>query len=299
MPESKLRHLLHFHGIVFIFGFTSILGALISIDAFALVWYRMGMAAILIGTYLGISQPKLLQIPRADTPAIVLGGIIIALHWITFFYAIKYAGVSLTLSMMSTGALITAVLEPLWYQRKLRLYELGFGMLTIMGITLIFQAEFPYFLGLIIAFISAVLSAVFTLLNGRLVQRISAASLSFYQLLFGTVLITGIFLFQGRFEPDFFRLNSNDLFWLFLLASVCTAYAFIASIHVMKGLTPFTIMMTINLEPIYGILLSLLIFKEKEFLSPMFYVGMSIVLLSVFSNGVYKIRQQKKEQKEA
>lgn len=299
MPESKLRYLVHFHGIVFIFGFTSILGALITIDAFALVWYRMGLASILIALYFIVFQPNRFRVARPEMPWIILGGLIIAVHWITFFYAIKIAGVSLTLSMMSTGALITALLEPLWYQRKIRFYEVGFGCLTIVGIALIFQAEIQHILGLLIAFLSALLSAVFTLLNGRLVRRVPADSLSFYQLFFGTILMSVLSLFQNRFTVSFFVLSLEDMIWLLVLASICTAYAFIASIHVMKGLSPYTIMMTINLEPIYGILFSLLIFKDREFLSPLFYVGMLIVLSSVFLNGLFKIRQHKINQKEA
>ena len=295
MPESKLRYLLHFHGIVFIFGFTSILGALISIDALALVWYRMGIASLLIGSYFLVFKRHRFWVPKQEIKWILLGGGIIAVHWITFFYAIKIAGVSLTLSMMSTGALITAVLEPLWYKRQLRLYELGFGLLTILGIGLIFQAEINHLWGLLIAFLSAILSAIFTLLNGRLVKRVASDSLSFYQLLYGTLLITLVFLFSRRFDASFFDLQSIDWLWLFILASICTAYAFIASIHVMKGLSPYTIMMTINLEPIYGILLSLLIFKEDEFLSPQFFVGMLFVLTSVFLNGIFKLRLQKRK----
>ncbi len=295
MQDARTKSLLHYHLIVFIFGFTSILGALISIDAIPLVWCRMLIASLSLAVFFIFFNKKNFRLPKSLIGGVVFAGLVIALHWITFFHAIKIAGVSLTLSMMSMGAFITAILEPLFFKRKFFLYEFLFGSMAAFGVLLIFDAEFQYINGILIALFSAFLSAVFTLINGKIVHKAPSITLSFYELLVGAVAITIYLLATSQFQWTSFSLNSYDLIWLLVLGIICTAYAFNASIKVMKNLSPFTVMMLINMEPVYGVFLSLMILGEKEFMSVNYYIGLFIVLGSILCNGIFKHRKQLKE----
>ncbi len=264
------------------------LGDLISISALPLVIYRMGLASFGLAIFFIFFYPNYFQLLKELWGKVALGGIIIVLHWFTFFHAIKIAGVSLTLSMMATGALITAILDPIFNYRKFLLYELIFGSLTALGIGLIYQAEFEQIKGISIALLSAFLSSLFTILNGKMVKQARPITLSFYQLLVGTFIGVILAFITNQLNVEYFQLKNWDLFWIMILAFLCTSYAFNVSIKVMKHLSSFTIMMVINLEPIYGILLSLLIWGEKIYLSLNFYVGFFIVISSIFMNGIYK-----------
>lgn len=287
MQESKLKNYLLLHFIVFIWGFTAILGALISIDAIPLVWYRMGLSVIMIIIYFLVTK-KSFKLERRAILKFAFTGIVIAVHWITFFHAIKVSNVSVALVTMSTGALFASLLEPLFFKRKVKLIEIFFGLLVVVGLYIIFNFESQYTLGIIYALISAFLSALFAVINGIFVKKYDADAISLYQLLFGVAGVTLFIFFTEGFSIEFFQLKSIDWLYLFILSSVCTAWAFIASVKIMKFLTPYTVMLTINLEPIYAIILALLIFGEKEQMNPEFYYGAGIVLLVVLLNGLVK-----------
>lgn len=288
MQDVRTKNIIHFHFIVFIFGFSSVLGALCSLDALPLVIYRMALAFIGLGAYFIFFKPSFFRLKRSLWPLVVLGGLIIGVHWVTFFHAIKVAGVSLTLSMMATGAFITAMLEPLINKRKIQAYELLLGGLIAFGVGLIFKAEYEYLYGISIALVSAFLSSVFTILNSRLVQQDRAITLSFYELVVGAVVGIIYVIATGNYTVQDFHLQQWDLVWILLIAWVCTSYAFNISIKVMEHLSPFTVMMIINLEPVYGILLSLLVWGEQELLSFRFYIGFCIILGVIFLNGLFK-----------
>lgn len=297
MLNVRTKSLIHYHFIVFIFGFTSILAALISISAIPLVWYRMMIASGGLALFFWFFNRESVRIPRKLVPTVFFAGIVIALHWITFFHAIKIAGVSLTLSMMSTGAFITALLEPIFFKRKFFFYEFFFGGLAVLGVSMIFNAELEHAKGILIALLSAFLSVIFTLINGKMVQKAPSITLSFYELLFGWVALSLYLLFTNSFHSEAFQLLPMDFVWLFILSLVCTAYAFHASIKVMKNLTPFTVMMIINMEPVYGIILSLIVFGERELMSMNFYIGLTIILLAIACNGLFKLQKQLKEKR--
>lgn len=287
MQESKFKNYLQLHLIVFIWGFTAILGALISIDAIPLVWYRMLLAVIFIGVYFIITK-KTFQIQKKSIAKFAISGVIIAVHWITFFRAIKVSNVSVALVTMSTGAFFTSLIEPFFFKRKIKQIEILLGVLVIAGLYIIFNFESQYKLGIIYALISSFLSALFAVLNGIFVKKYDPSIISFYQLLFGVIGVTLSLLFTNSFSIAFFQLPASDWLYLLILSSICTAYAFIVSVKVMKYLTPYTVMLTINLEPIYAIILALLIFGEKEQMNPEFYYGAFIVLFVVLLNGVLK-----------
>ena len=287
MQESKLKNYLLLHLVVFIWGFTAILGALISLDAIPLVWFRMSLAVLFIIIYF-LFKRKSFNVDLKGVIKFLITGIIIALHWIFFFKAIKVSNVSVALVTMSTGAFFTSLIEPFFFKRKLKMVEIVLGLLVIFGLYIIFNFESQYKLGIIYALISSFLGSLFAVLNGLFIKKYEADSISLYQLFFGALIITFYLLFQNSFSLEFFQLPSSDWLYLVLLSSICTAYAFIVSVKIMKYLTPYTVMLTINLEPIYAIVLALFIFGDKEKMNPEFYFGAFIVLFVVLLNGIIK-----------
>jgi drug/metabolite transporter (DMT)-like permease len=293
MPNAKLQNYLHLHLLVFIAGFTAVLGELISINSIPLVWFRMTIAGILMLVYIKFRKINL----KVDLKSIVkfsIAGILIALHWITFFEAIKQSNISITLAMYSTGAFFASLIEPLFYKRRIIWYELFFGLIVIVGVWLITQTEFNYINGIVLGIISALLSTLFAVINGKLVKHNSATLISFYEFISGIVFISlFIIFFRGGFDLAFFSLSTQDWLYLFILASVCTTYAFIAIVHVMKHISSYTVVLTNNLEPIYGIILAIILFPQSEKMSAEFYIGALLIISTVILNGILKNSREK------
>ena len=287
MQESNLKNYLLLHFIVFIWGFTAILGALITIEAIPLVFFRMGLAVFFIALYF-IFKKKSFYVDKKGLLKFLFSGILVALHWVFFFKAIKVANVSVALVTMSTGAFFTSFIEPVFFKRKIKSLEIILGLIVIVGLYIIFNFESQYKLGILYALLSSFLGALFAVLNGLYIKKYDANSISFYQLLFGTLFVTAYIFFSNGFSFSFFNLQKMDWVYLFILSSICTAYAFIASVKLMKYLSPYTVMLTVNLEPVYAILLALLIFGDKEKMNPQFYLGACIVLGVVLINGIIK-----------
>ena len=191
---------------------------------------------------------------------------------------------------MSTGAFFTSLIEPLFFKRRIKAIEIILGILVIGGLYIIFNFESQYSQGIMYALISSFLAALFSVLNGLFVKKNTAEIISFYQLLFGVLFVTVFLALTGSFSLEFIKLSGLDWFYLILLSSICTAYAFTISVKVMKHVSPYTVMLTTNLEPIYAIVLALLIFGEKEKMNPEFYYGAFIVLFVVLLNGIIKNR---------
>ncbi len=288
MPNARVKNYLHLHLLVFIAGFTAILGKEISITAIPLVWFRMSMAAVLMFLFIKMRRIKL----KVDVKSIIrlsLAGIIIALHWITFFAAIDAANISIALAMFSTGAFFASIIEPIFYKRKIIGYEIIFGLLVIIGVFIITQGEIKYLTGILLGISSAFFSSLFAVLNGVFLKQHSATVISFYEFISGVLFISlFILFFKGGFSVEFFNLSARDFWFLFILASVCTAYAFIASVYVMKLISPYTVVLTYNLEPVYGILIALLLYPESEKMSTYFYYGAAIIISTVLLNGILK-----------
>tara|TARA_A100000171_G_C2137963_1_gene151954 strand:+ start:4825 stop:5733 length:909 start_codon:yes stop_codon:yes gene_type:complete len=294
MPNVKLNNYLHLHFIVFVWGFTAVIGKLITIDALPLVWYRMLMASLIILAYILIRKFQLKVSPKTLL-MLILGGIVVSLHWVTFFMAIKVSNVSIALATMSTGAFFTALLEPFWYGRKMVGYELVFGLIVMLGLYIMFRVETGFLNGILLALVSSFLSATFSLINGKLTQEQRPSVISFYELGIGVLFLSIYLVFSGSFDQKFFQLSVNDWMYIFILASVCTAYAFIASVKILKYISPYTVMLTINLEPVYGIILAFLLLGESEKLNPLFYVGALLILTTVVANGILKNRKKLKK----
>ncbi|TDO94007.1 DMT family transporter [Flavobacterium sp. 245] len=294
MRNDNLKSYLNLHLIVFIWGFTAILGALITIDADNLVWFRMLIAMFFLGAFI-IYKKQSFQVPIKELFKLIFVGLLIALHWIFFFKAIHVSNVSITLSIFSLGAFFASLLEPLFYGRKILFYEVFFGLVIIAGLALILQVEIKYLTGVYYALAAIILGVVFTLLNGKLIADHEPSVITFYEFGAGVFFITIYFLFQGKFTADFFTLSLNNWILLLILASICTAYAFTASVKVMQRLTPYTVMLTTNLEPVYGIMLAYFILGGKEKMSTEFYIGAVIIIITVILNGVFKHYKNKKE----
>ena len=287
LKDKTFSSYIHLHFIVFIWGFTAILGKLITLDALPLVWYRMLFASIFIIIYVRISKISL-KVTKKTLLLFLLAGLVIALHWLTFFKAIKESNVSVTLACMSTGAFFTSILEPIFYKRKVIPYEVLFGIVVIIGLYLIFRVQGNFIFGIILALTSSFLGASFSLINGKFAKKHNASVISFYELSGGVLFLSLFLLYNQSFTASFFQLTKHDFMWLLVLSSICTAYAFIASVGIMKFLSPYTVMLTINLEPVYGIILALLIFNDKERMSFTFYIGALIIITTVILNGILK-----------
>jgi len=314
MPADNLKSYLHLHFIVFVWGFTAVLGALITLDAFPLVWFRMciGVALILI---FALATKTTLKVPTKAFIGFTLAGLVIALHWFTFFEAIKVSNISITLACLSTGALFATLLESVVYRRRLIGSEILMGFVVVLGLCIIIYGEHlwvvlgkimdnppefwdilsqgtytnpQHYWGIALALISAFLSASFSIINGKYAKEYNPVTISFYELAGGVFFFSLYLLFSGSFTVEFFTLSASDWMWLAVLGSFCTAYAFIASVHVMKVISPYTVMLTINMEPVYGIILALIVFSDKEKMSGAFYLGAAIILITVILNGIIK-----------
>lgn len=282
MLSSHLK--LHF--IVLIYGFTAILGKLISLPAAQLVWYRMLIAVIAF--YLFIRWKKTdLSISHIQFFKLFGIGIIVAIHWITFFGAIKISNVSVTLGCLATVTLFTSLLEPFFFRKRINAVEVIVGLLIILGLYLIFRFETKYSLGIIVALISAFLAGLFTVINKKMVMHQKASVISFYEMLGGLTGITVYLLFSGSVNSTLTLPSPIDFIYLLILGIICTAYAFAVQVDVMKHLSAYIVALTINLEPVYGIIMAYFLFGETEHMTGGFYFGTVIILISVLGFPLY------------
>ena len=241
MQKNNLKHFIHLHFLVFIAGFTAILGELIINSSEVIVWHRMFIGSILLGLYMLFSK-RSFKIDLNLFFKYSFLGLIIALHWITFFEAIEQSNISVTLAMFSTAAFFTSFIEPIIFKRKLIFYEVFLGLIVAFGVYLIFNAEFEYLNGIILGLLSAFFASLFSVLNGLMIKTNNAISISFYEFVSGMFFITLFLIFNNDFTTilieDIFSLN---YFYIFLLGSVCTAYAFMASVYLLKFISPYTV----------------------------------------------------------
>ncbi|HHS99230.1 MAG TPA: DMT family transporter [Thiomicrospira sp.] len=295
MPHTNLKAYAKLHLIIFIWGFTAVLGALIQLDFLPLTWYRMGLASLFLLIYILLNKNQrrlLLQSNFKTQMRYLIGGIIIALHWLAFFYAIKISNVSITLVTLSSGAFFTSILEPVLFKRKVYFHEILLGILILGGFMILLKVEKIELTGVYFALIAAFLSGLFSVINGLYIQQQNGIQLSFFQLFYGFLFLSLILLFNNQLE-HIPKPSLTDWIYLIILASVCTAYAFTQSISLMKYLSPYTVMLSINLEPVYGIILAVLVLGDKEKMTPGFYLGASIILIIIILNAYIKYRYKK------
>ncbi len=293
--NKHISKYLKLHFIIFIWGFTAVLGALIQLDYLSLTWYRIGLAVVFLVIYIMSKKELSTHLLASDFKShlrYATGGIIITLHWLAFFYAIKISNVSITLVTLSSGAFFTSILEPLFFKRKIYWYELVLGILILGGFFILIKVEKIQFAGVFFALIAAFLSGLFSVINGIYIQDQQGPVLSFFQLFYGFILLTIILWIKG----SIFQMplpTQTDWLFLIILASICTAYAFTVSISLMKYLSPFTVMISINLEPVYGIILAVLFLGKQEEMSLGFYIGAFIILIIIMINAYVKYFNKK------
>ncbi|WP_234736576.1 DMT family transporter [Tellurirhabdus bombi] len=282
--KPTLKDYLHLHFIVLIWGFTAILGLLISVSSLPLVMYRTLLATLGLGALL-LLQKKSFAVPTADRFKLLGTGVIIAVHWVAFFGAARIANASVCLAGMATCSLWTSLLEPLVVRRRIQTLEVGLGLVIIAGLYMIFRFEFDKALGLSVAIFSAMLAAVFSIINSQFTHRYPAQIITFYEMggaFLGSLLGLGLYLGLSN-EPMAIIPAPNDWIWIVILALVCTVYAYAASVKLMRKFTAFAINLTVNLEPVYGILLAYLVFGESERMTTGFYAGTLVILLAVLA----------------
>ncbi len=290
----QIKDLLKLHFLVLIFGFTAILGKLISIPAVETVTYRTAITAIVLGGVMFISNKQSIIASRSTLIKLIGIGIIVAVHWILFFGAAKVSNVSICLVGMSTTTLWTSFLEPILTEKKFSFVDVFFGLAVIGGLYVIFSSDFNVALGLFMAIASAFFSALFSVLNYNLVNhnKVHENTITLFEMIgafIGTFLVLPVFKFWAFPEEAVnFTLQGYDWLWLLILALVCTVYAYSASVEIMKRISAFTVNLTINLEPVYGILLAFLFFPEDETMSTQFYIGGAIILVTVLLYPVIK-----------
>lgn len=285
------------HLVIFFWGFTGVLGKAISLDAGPLVSYRLIIAAVCLFAYL-LVQNKLINFSFNAILRACGIGTLIAIHWLCFFEAIKQANVSLVLGVMSFGAFFASIVEPLIFGRKVRLYEVLIGFVVVIGLLIIIGFEGARFEnGIYLAIGSVFAGVMFTVLNGKMVQKHDANNLSLYELVIAFIVCSTYSVLQADNLVESFAIGWYDFILLSILGVFCTAYAFVQSNTVMKYIPPYTLILSINLEKIYGILLAVLLFGATEKMSWQFYLGTTIILACIVSNGMVKNYLEKKAKK--
>jgi len=271
------------HIVVILWGFTAILGKLIDLDSPVLVFYRVGASALILAIMI-----RLLKIKTADNRSsqfkMIANGILLGTHWTLFFLAVKIANVSVCMIGMATTSLWTAILEPLIIKnRSFRRYEFGLGAIMIAAIILITGGDFNYYLGLMIAIISAGIGTLFSIINSQFTKNHHHYTIAYYQMLGATAIagltIIGVSLWRDSLPQ--MSLKLDDFGWLILLVCFCTVYAYAQYIELLKRLSVITIHLAYNLEPVYGMIFAAFFFKEHHLFGPLFYCGAAIIFISV------------------
>lgn len=282
------------HLIVFLWGFTAILGKMIHANAEVLVFYRMLFASVFLYLFIRIIKKDSIKVSKKLLLKLVGIGSLMAFHWLFFFSSIKVSNVSIALSCLGTSTLFAALLEPLIFKRKIDVSEIVMGIVIVICISLIFKVEFQYKLGIIYGLICALLGTIFSVFNGKLYGKTSSGNIIFYEIFGGFLVISLYYVFSGQIS-QIGEISYRDLALLTLLASVFTAYPMFESVNLMKYISPFTLILTVNLEPIYGIILAFFIFGESEKMSAVFYGASLVMILAIVINGVIKARKNPKK----
>lgn len=296
--SAEKKNLLILHLTVVVWGITGVLGALISISAIPLVWYRVLIAFIALGIYFKWTKTDI-RVNRSTFLKLIGTGAIVAGHWILFFQSIKMATVSVALVCLSALTLFTAILEPLIQRKRTSKLEMITGVFIIFGIYLIFKFESGYTYGIICGLLSALFASIFSIINSKQVQNRPAPIIAFYELV-GAFMWVSIYLIISQGFSSEFYLNLHDWIYLLILGIVCTSGAYVAGVSVMKELTAFRVALITNLEPLYGILLAFMLFGKREQMTAGFYAGAALVLCTIFLFPIIKnkieLRRLKKPQ---
>jgi len=275
------KALIQLHTAVFLWGFTAVLGKLITLDQTWLVWYRLLITAVSLWILYAFLK-KIRRLPARSVFFIACLGLIQALHWVCFYGSIKYANVTIALTTLATSALLAALIEPLVLKKKFDVIEIFLGMFAIAGIGIIYQTHLNFSTGIIIGLVSALLTVIVSVLNKKIVDRYEPEQITLYQLTGGFVGLSLLLpVYQYYFPEPHYRPASLDWLWLVLLSWVCTIWTFFLYIRSLKKVSAFTMNLTLTLEPVYGIILAFIFFEENKEFSKWFYIGFVLIALSV------------------
>lgn len=285
---------LQLHIAVFLAGFTGILGRLITLNEGMIVWYRLLFTAATMWLLFSLSK-KLHKLSVSDIMKVSGVGFIAAIHWVTFYGSIKYANVSVALVCFSAISFFTALFEPLILKKRLNWNELLLGFVTITGIYIIFHFDTQYKTGIIIGLLSAVLGALFPIYNREFLKRMNVETMLTWQQTGGFLLLSVLLPFYlHKFPAENLWPSPENLGWLLVLSWFCSVLAFQLSGNALKRLSAFTVNLTYNLEPIYGILLAFAVYHENKYLSQWFYLGFAVIGAAILIHILLLIREEKK-----
>lgn len=292
---QKFRYHILLHVIIFMWGFTGILGVLIKVDALYLVWHRTLIAfiALLVGLYF-LKMP--MRIHQKKTRIKIFGvGVLVAMHWLAFYYSIQLSTASLGILCLSTTTLHVTWLEPLIFKKRFSWIEFIFGLLIVVSIFFV-AGDFKKqeYLALAFGLSAALFAALFSIFNAKLVEETPASTITLHEMGIGLVFLSIVLIATGKFNHHLFEMTLSDFYWLLFLGICCTAFAFIATIEVLKQLGAFTVSLSINLEPVYTILLAIPILNEDAVLSGNFYIGSIFIVMILIANAVIKHFTKKK-----
>lgn len=285
MPNLRDHAVLHF--IVLIWGFTAILGKLITIPAVELVFYRTLIASVALGIIIA-QRRRSFKLTLVSGLKIIGTGMLISAHWILFFASVNISTVSVCLAGMATATLWTSILDPLITGRKVKGFEMNIGLIIILGLYVVFRFEFSHFWGILLALVSAMLAALFTVINSKLIKKHDHSIITFYEMV-GACLACVIFFpfYAHYFAPghalQMIPAQAIDWLYILILAVVCTVYAYTVAVKLMNKFSAFAINLTVNLEPVYGIVLAFIIFRDSEKMTMGFYFGTLIILAAVLA----------------
>jgi len=293
---AERRAYLELHTAVFLFGFTAILGDLIQLSALLIVWWRVLLTSISL-----LFLVRLVRIVRELPPRTILLfmgiGVIVAVHWLTFYGAIKLSNASICLVAMATTSFFTSFLEPLILRQRVKGYEILLGLLIVPGMVLIVNTtDLSLMTGLWVGLLSAFLASLFATLNKKHISRSDELSITFLELGSAWLFLSLVIPLYGWWteEPtEIWPPRWQDWMYLIVLSLLCTTFAYVLALRALRHLSAFASNLTVNLEPVYGIVLAWLILQEHEELSPGFYLGVAIILLAVFSHPFLKKRFKK------
>ncbi len=292
---ATTKDYIQLHFLVFLWGFTAVLGKLVSIPSVEMVFYRTllaatGMAALILvvrGTFV---------VSKSDFIKIMLTGFIVAIHWLTFFGSGRVSNPSTSLVGFATCSFWAALIEPIAKRKKIQILEIGLGLVVIIGLYIIFADDFQYPLGMFLGIISGLTAAMFSVINSKLVVRVNAHTITFYEMASACVIIFLFFpLYQNTWADDG-QLDLvplwSDWIYIAIMAWVCSVYAYSVAINLTKKLSVFFIQLALNLEPVYGITLALIVFGDKEVMGWNFYAGTIIIISAVALYPILKKRTE-------
>ena len=286
----KMYKLTSLHLMVVILGLTGVFGKLISLGAIHLVWYRMGIAFISLAIFLAFKK-QLFSVSKKDFIGLLGVGALVTFHWLCFFESIKVSTVSVAVVCLATSSLFSALIEPFFFKRKFLFYEVIMGVVVVVALAFIMGTETKYFWGYFYGIIAALLATLFTLFNAKYINKVGAAKITMIEMLSGVIIISCILFFQKDYTVFTNKVSITDLTYLIILGTLCTAMVFVWLTEIMRHITPYSLIMAINLEPVYSIIFALIIFGDKELMSSSFYFGSCVIIGIVFLDGYLKNRQ--------